>query len=213
MKTRSKAVLAALTATLLLGLAVTSATARRLEISNQGFRIVYLLEEPLELSNNVGLATVRCGITLEGTLHSRTIQKISGSLIGYITRAILHPAERCTGGTASIFTETLPWHVRFLTFEGTLPNITSVSVAIVGARFRVQPTGGPICNARTSGTEPAIGTFTVGAGNELARVAASGSIRLEGGGLCAFGAVGIFGGSTPDVWLLGTTTRLSIRLI
>jgi hypothetical protein len=209
----SKAILAALAATILLGLGVSSATARRLENSTQGFRVVWLLETPLEMSNNIGLETTRCGLTLEGTLHSRTFQKVSGSLIGYVTRAILHPAERCTGGKASIFTESLPWHTRFLTFEGTLPTITSVSLALIGARFRVQPTGGPICNSRTSAAEPGIGTFSLGAGGVIERATMSGSIRLEGEGLCSFGAVGTFGGTTTDMFVLGTTTRISIRLI
>ena len=52
-----------------------------------------------------------------------------GSLIGYITQAILRP---CATGTASILRETLPWHVRYAGFSGSLPNITSLTVHAIG---------------------------------------------------------------------------------
>lgn len=217
MRTRSKLILAALTATILLGLAVSSASATRLSILNfeRGFRIAFT---SLELSNNVGLATVRCPVTLEGTFHRRSITKTSGLLIGYITRAIVRgnlAAGECTGGRASIAVS-LPWHVRFASFTGTLPSITAIRVQIVGARFTVEPLGsGLACNSRTTEREPAFGTFatrSVGGLLELERATASGEIALEGAGLCVFGR-GIFAGTTTSVTILGGTTRLAVSLI
>ncbi len=215
MKTRSKFLLASLAATLLLGLAVGTASATRLEVSNQGIRIVFLLTEgsgggPLELANNVGLPTVRCSVTLEGTLHSRTITKTSGLLIGYITRAAVD-GTHCLGGSATVDSTSLPWHVRYQSFTGTLPTITFVTVQLIGARFSVTPTGGPTCNARTTAAQPATGRFGVNAG-ELTEVLGGGSIGLEGPGLCAFGT-GTFGGTSHLVTLLGSTTKIRLRLV
>ncbi len=213
MKIRGRLLLASLAATLLLGLAVGSASATRLAVSNQGIRVVFLLTEPngggpLEFANNVGLPTVRCPLTLEGTLHSRTITKTSGSLIGYITRAIF---GTCLGGAMTTFAESLPWHMRYQSFTGTLPNITAVTVQIIGFRYSLTPTGGPTCNGRSTAAQPATFRFGVLAG-ELSEATGGGSIALEGGGLCAFGT-STFGGTSKLITLLGTTTRIRLSLV
>jgi hypothetical protein len=48
--------------------------------------------------------TTRCQVTLEGSLHTRTIAKVQGALIGYITTARL----ACSSGSLTI----LPEHCR-----------------------------------------------------------------------------------------------------
>ncbi len=215
MKTHGRLLLASLAATLLLGLAVGSASATRLAVSNQGIRVVFLLTEangggPFEMSNNVGLPTVRCALTLEGTLHSRTITKTSGLLIGYITRAAFD-GTHCLGGSATVDSTSLPWHVRYQSFTGVLPAITAVTVQIIGFKYSFTPTGGPTCNTRSTAAQPFTFRFGVG-GGELREVTGGGSIALEGGGLCAFGTA-TFGGNTKLVTLLGAVTRITITLV
>ncbi len=208
MKTHGKLLLASCAATLLLGLAVGSASATRLEVSTQGIRVVFLLTEPngggpLEMSNNVGLPTVRCSLTLEGTLHSRTITKTSGSLIGSVTRAGLG------GCPLSIVAGSLPWHMRYQSFAGALPNITAMTAQIIGAGFSLATSGEP-CRARTTAAQPATLGFGIAAG-VFREVAVGGSIRFEGTGIC--GMTGTFGGTSKLVTILGSSSAISVRLI
>jgi hypothetical protein len=163
--------LAAVGATVLLGTLVSSASARNFSISNQNIRASF---SSVIFSGGVG--DTQCHLTLEGSLHSRTITKLAGSLIGYITNAVLGP---CARGTATISRETLPWHVRFSGFNGNLPNITSIITHVVGASFRIRESFfGIICHVRTTATEPAIGRFHRNTTtHRLEEVGIEGSIR------------------------------------
>src|SRR4029077_9579140 len=80
-----------------------------------------------------GTHTVRCPVTLEGSLHSRTIPKIVRVLlIGAVSRVLIKN-ESCTGGTASILR--LPWHITYEGFVGTLPNIAAVLLLLQRFQF------------------------------------------------------------------------------
>src|SRR4029077_8994433 len=80
-----------------------------------------------------GTLTVRCPVTLEGSLHSRTIPKIVRVLlIGAVSRVLIKN-ESCTGGTASVLR--LPWHITYEGFRGTLPNITAVLLLLQRFQF------------------------------------------------------------------------------
>lgn len=71
-------------------------------------------------------------MTLEGSLHSATIAKVAGALVGFVTRASLAEAS-CTGGlaeSAGLVTASLPWHVEYEGFSGTLPNLTAVKLRV-----------------------------------------------------------------------------------
>jgi len=87
-------------------------------------------------------------MTLAGTFHSNTISKTMNSLIGYITSASL---GTCSGGRATILRETLPWHIVYSGFTGTLPNIRSVNMDIIGLSMAVE-TEGVACLLRTTTT-------------------------------------------------------------
>jgi hypothetical protein len=135
MLARLRPFVAGLTAALVLGLAVGAASAARFSLSNQNFRIVW---RSLQFKGE-GFVRIECPVTLEGSLHSRTFVKASGALIGYITRALL-ASSACTGGlaeSASLGTETLPWHVKYESFTGTLPNITSLGLRVFDKVERV----------------------------------------------------------------------------
>jgi hypothetical protein len=136
MRTRTRLFLGALTAAIVLSSAVGAASANRLSLSNNRFRQVWT---PLSISNAEAGVTVQCNVTLEGSFHYNTFAKARGLLRGYITKAAF--AHPCTGGGEAFstngveeegggrpFPSTLPWHITYSGFEGTLPNITGVQV-------------------------------------------------------------------------------------
>jgi hypothetical protein len=135
MHARTKLTLAALTASLLLGLAVSGATAGRISTSNTRFRVTWASLRLFTLENEVEL---RCSLTLEGSFHSATIRKTGGSLIGAVTRAIVK-GESCVGGRATSLQESLPWHITWESFSGTLPRIEAVVFLLRRYEFRIEP--------------------------------------------------------------------------
>jgi hypothetical protein len=127
MRTWACGVLAGTTAALVLAVTVGTTSANRLEFSNQPFRASW---SSATFTLMEGSGVVRCPLTLEGSLHSRVVSKVVGSLVGYLTRA---PSQIvCTGGEFHFLTETLPWHVRYDSFTGTLPRISTVRLRFVG---------------------------------------------------------------------------------
>src|SRR5215207_9545753 len=102
MSAQNRCLTVALVAAVCLGITVQGASANQLSISSSTYRLTW---STLELASAVG--TIRCPVTIEGSFHSRTVWKVSGSLVGYVTRTAL---GACTGGTARVLTETLPWH-------------------------------------------------------------------------------------------------------
>jgi hypothetical protein len=184
----------------LLGVFVSSASAGRLSISNQAIRSQW---RSVEFGGPFG--TTRCQLTLEGTLHSRTMVKTIGSLMGYITRAILGP---CATGAATILTETLPWHDRYSGFNGILPEITSLIVHVIGVSWRIREPGGITCLARSTATNPAVGTFhrnTVS--HVLTEAGLSGRISTD----C--GAEGTFTSDSGRVSVSNSATSVEVSLI
>jgi len=122
-----------------LGVLVASASARNYELSSQTFRTTFAR---FDLSGGIG--AVECPVTMEGSFHTRTITKTVGSLIGYIREATI--GGGCRRGSATILRETLPWHMRYAFFGGTLPRITSISLSVTGVAIRVrEPTFGLTC--------------------------------------------------------------------
>jgi hypothetical protein len=212
MRNRSKLLLAALTATVVMGLAV-DASATRIESSSQRFRIQWTTARPLIFATTGGIR-VSCPVTLEGSFHSRTISKVSGQLIGYTTRAQVGSGEPpCKGGTARANTETLPWHQQYNGFIGTLPRIRGIIQTLVGSRFEVL-TGGLNCHPTTTQREPAAGTTTV---NETTGAVIGFEPNSEftialTEGFCAFGGRSFFTGPAASVDN-GSNTTIIVRLV
>jgi hypothetical protein len=208
MRTRSKLLLAALTAAMCMAMAVGSASATRLNTNANNWKIVWT---SLSLNAPGAGATVTCAVTLEGSFHSTSITKTSGSLVGYVQNAEVRNA--CTGGTARALRETLPWHVRYDSFTGTLPTITGVKLQLVGARFNIFPSGLAECLTETTAAKPAKGIANVEAGGRITSFSAdsTATIPLRGGFLCSLAGEGNFSGN-------GTATQkngepLTVRLI
>jgi hypothetical protein len=199
-----KLLLAAVGATVLLGALVSGASARNLSVSNQNIRASF---SSVRFSG--GFGNTQCHLTIEGSFHSRTMAKTAGTLMGYVTSAILGP---CVSGTATVSRETLPWHVRFSGFNGNLPNITSLINHVVGVSWRIREAGGITCHFRSSAIEPAIATFHRNtATHRLEEVGIGG--RIRSGAEC-LGAEGTFSSDSARVYLLGAShTWIFVSLI
>lgn len=193
-------------ATVILGAMVGTASARRLASSSGTIRAAWT-----ELIFSGSGATITCPVTLEGSLHERTIDKTPEALIGYITRVIVGEGV-CRGGGARALTETLPWHVRYGSFEGRLPDIEAITARIINANFQIRATIGGIpvsCLYTTSGTSPATGRFSRNtATRAITGVAAAGSIRSNTFGCPNGGFAG-----TGTVTELGTSNAITVTLI
>ena len=212
--------IAAITAaTTLLALLATAAPARNFSISNQNFRVAWS-----EIEFATEIATIRCAITLEGSFHYRTLIKRERILIGYITAAVAR--RPCTNGEAwsangreahprlGTLANSLPWHVTYEGFAGTLPNITDIRFLLRGGRFKVHcafNTIGLYGDANDNITGRAF-REAGGAITTLEPLAGRSTGRLVNclGGICP--ATGIFS-RAGQVFLLNTTTRITITLI
>jgi hypothetical protein len=202
MMRKSKLLLVALTATALLGAMVSSASARNLSVDEQSFRITWTSLELVDPFFGIG---VRCPVTLEGSFHYRTIVKTLRSLIGLVTRAIVNNAG-CAAGHATVLTETLPWHVTYEGFTGTLPNITSLITLLAEPAFRIEQSG-INCLARARNIRGTISLIREAGGALKAERLTPGSESIPCGSIN-----GTFRGAGA-ITKLGTTARPLVRLI
>ncbi|MGB2694362.1 MAG: hypothetical protein WBD55_04145 [Dehalococcoidia bacterium] len=148
-------------------------------------------------------AEIVCEVRRTLSLH-RTIAKTAGALAGFVTAV---DVRNCRGGTARILRETLPWHIRYVSFNGTLPNIRSIRLALVGTAFLVEAAIGFV-RCLYSGT--AEGTATVDETLRIRSIAADENVlvplfRRLGGVFCA--ANGVFRG------VLEVIPPIHVRLI
>jgi hypothetical protein len=200
MRNRSKLVFAALTAALIFGAAV-SASANRLANSSSTFRTTFAT---LEFSA-AGFFNIRCPLTLEGRYHSRTISKVNEALIGYVTSAFIRN-EACTGGHFTILAGSLPWHVRYASFTGTLPNITTITQHIIGTALTIN--AGFTCTSTTTASSPGIATITREPGGIVTGVTAGGTVPTVGSFCPSTMSLGGAGVSTDQ-----TGARIRITLV
>jgi len=201
MRNRVGIALAALGATLALAVAVSSASANRLSYSETRFRIIWT---SLTFSGSGGGFVITCPVTLEGSFHSATLAKVTGALVAYITRASVENPG-CTEGQATILTESLPWHVTYQGFSGTLPAIAKVRHDLIGAAFQIEAGLGVICLARSSAATPAAGEASREAGGNITSLTPDGSLAIPVTGTsCPLS--GIFSGS-GEVFVQGSRER------
>lgn len=222
MRASAQLALAALAASLLLAASLSTASARKFSVSNNLIRFTW---SSLEFSGEE-IAVIRCPVTLEGSLHSRTIVKAERSLIGAITSGRVKQSS-CTNGIAAVLNGTepynggtsanaLPWHVTYESFNGILPDITSVRILFARFLFGIRDNLG-LCTARYGITgDNVTGTATLGAAGAItsltpaeARNIAS-LLRADAGMFCP--AIVTLRGS-GQVMVLNTTTRISVTLI
>lgn len=190
---RSKLLLAALAAALMLAASVNAASANRLVRNEGAFRVTF---SPLSFVPSFG-STVRCPVTLTGSYHSRTITKTAGSLIGYVNSVTV---GTCEAGTARARTETLPWHLQYASFAGTLPNITATTENLIRGSYEVQgeifgirvtcrytvPSQAAISNRESRGTVTSMSLGSESTSSETGgcpsgRFSGTGSVKTPGG--------------------------------
>lgn len=196
-----------LTAALLVVVAVTTASANRLSNNVTRRRLVWT---PVTGSSTSG-TVIRCNVTMEEVFHSATIAKVRGALIGLVTGATFNA---CVGTNITVLAATLPWHVRYRGFTGTLPRLTGFQDAVIGLSVRLQPTGSIACLARSTVENPWVRTTIVEAGGRVTGVQLdpTATIPLEGF-FCGFGGEMTFSG-TGTAARSGTTVQdVTIRLI
>jgi hypothetical protein len=70
--------------------------------------------------------SVSCPITLSGSFDE-AFHKTAEKLIGEVISSRL---GSCTGGELRLLTETQPWYLAYVSFQGTLPNITGVTLDV-----------------------------------------------------------------------------------
>ena len=173
----TKPLRAVLAAACLLMLVAGAAGARNLSMTEGEFQIQWA---GLEFRNNLGAPPLVCPATLSGRFHNRTFSKVSGSLIGFVENVSIFQNGRttsvCRGGEVTILTESLPWHVTYGGFFGTLPNIRNVRVNILGAAFRINMEGVATCLIRTEASEPFVGFIATAPESASGPLSASGRI-------------------------------------
>ncbi len=200
-------VLGALAAALAIGVLGSTASARRLEFSSQSFRVAFpIAGEPTQPE------FVSCPFTLEGSFHSRTLSKVSSGLIGYITRAAVAEAS-CRNGRGRFLPETLPWHVRYESFAGTLPNITSIRGQIIGLsdRLEYERLGGIICLYRTEAAHPSKFILTREAGGAISQYRFDETVLIPP--TTGFPCTEAFLSGAEQFTVQGSTTRITVRLV
>lgn len=185
-------------------LAATTASANRLSVSNKNFRGAWR-------ALRVAPGEIECPITLEGSFHSNTISKVIGALAGYVSRATVANAN-CTGGHSTALQESLPWHVNYGGFEGSLPNITGLRIGLIGVALQLELSlFGAICLAKSTAERPVSGIARLTAGR-ITSLRADETRTIPLTGECAiFGETRFSGEGTFTV--LGSTAGLTVRLI
>lgn len=162
MRTRSRLLLAGLAAAVVLCAGVGSASANRLSISERALRFTWAEMTVKAYQTYEGpeepFVDVTCPVTMEGSFHSSTLLKVVQSLVGYITRATVGTAS-CTEryretGTFTFLTETLPWHVKYASFAGTLPRVTEVRLLFAGMALS-ETRSTVTCLTRSTSAQPA----------------------------------------------------------
>jgi hypothetical protein len=172
MQRRFRLLLAVACALSVMSLAGGTSMANRLSVDT----IPFILSFSPMFSNE--LVTVSCdAIIFTGAFHRRTFTKTPGLLLGTITEVAIESPETCEGGTVILLNETLPWHFRYVSYTGTLPNITLIDFHIVGATMGATALG-VTCLYRTTAANPAGIEATLEAGGRVTAVTADSSLTI-----------------------------------
>jgi hypothetical protein len=147
-----KLALTTLAATLALGITIGTASANVFAVDDQDFEIFFE-----NLGYVTSLGSVVCDVSLLGSFHSLTIDKDAGSLIGHITHMSVDDpnCSAAPGDGVTVLNGTLPWHLTFESWGSVLPEITSITVSVIGLSLALDR-GETTCLARTTLAEPMV---------------------------------------------------------
>jgi hypothetical protein len=201
MLSASSRALAVFAAVLVVLVGVGSASAARLSLSQRTFSASWIPREPITenmtIREEFGVLVI-CEFSVSGSFHAATFAKVASALIGYINSASL--GGECP---ARVLRETLPWHVRYRNFTGTLPNPLGIGISVTGLSLRAPELRGE-CLFRSEATNPALFTINLGSG-VMRTISAAEGARIPGSGLCAFNNFTLRG--------TGGFTGITVRLI
>jgi len=150
----TKRALAALATGLALAIATSTAGAAPVVVEPTRVRAVW---STMSFANSA--STIRCPVTLEGSIHSSTFNPAEGLQVGYVTRASAAEGS-CTGGRVRLLAETLPWRIRYESAVGTLPEISGIRLRVVGVAARGEASGAT-CLYQSSEARPLRATLEV----------------------------------------------------
>jgi hypothetical protein len=219
MRTHTRLILGALTAVLVFAAAVDTASANRLSVSSNTFRATW---RPLTFSTGAEAEgiTVACNVTLEGSFHYNTMTKVRNALIGYIAKAAAtHPcsgsgeawyANGVESNELGTFRNTLPWHVTYQGFEGTLPTMSEL--VIIHKLLIITRTIGVLCEYNGF-AEGSLKLQRTGVATSILPNPLSSIPKTSGGILCP--SRGFFSANAENsaATALGTATLITVRLI
>jgi hypothetical protein len=181
MRNRIQIALAALAAVMGMAIATSGASANRLSLDDQDFAFRFS-----ELTITAGgLGEVTCPATLTGRAHSSTFVKTSGTLVGFVNSATVDDPN-CTEGSMTVLPESLPWHVTYDSFVGTLPNITRIVQSVVGLSAQAE-IGGVTCLATLTESDPLVAILDFQNGRLILEIVTAEDIDttdVGGGALC-----------------------------
>ena len=135
----------------------------------------------------------------------------------------------CTGGTAwahsgeanevlgGTFASSLPWHLTYEGFEGTLPAISKLRILLAGSNFTARASffGVTLLCEYTSGATNGNATGTATRNTTtgvIDNLVTSGRIRSSNGGGCPEGTF-TSGAADGIATVLGTATKITVTLI
>jgi hypothetical protein len=186
---------AALAAAVALSIAVATASANYLALSS---RTIYIRLHPLTWTAEG--ETVECDVTLLGSFHEAVVGKVEGALIGSVTHAEIE--NPCTGGTATILEESLPWHITYANYTapGGLPNIERVRILLIGLAINIfYGSFGVACLGQSEEAEPVGGWLELEGGGSGSvanfRVDERLKMALSGAFFCALAGSTTFSGT------------------
>jgi hypothetical protein len=213
MRVGIKLVLAGLATAIVLSLAVGAASARRFEVSERGFLARWTTDRPLIV--NIAGNRISCPVTLEGSFHSRTTSKVCGQLVGYITTAQFAGTEPpCKGGVLDPLAETLPWHIQYSRFAGTLPAITRIRILLVGLQVGGIANGIVCLLASTQASPIGMDINLVGGRADSITLLAEFGIPVRGEFICSLAGNASLEGTAPIVGTLITPqVAITVRLV
>jgi hypothetical protein len=162
MRSRVRIAVAALTVALALTATCGIANAGSFELSEEGYLIRWRAERPLTLIGDE--FRVVCGLRFKGRFHSRTLAKVPGSLVGRVDRAEKGSCSslevRTLNGIETFPDEetalpnTLPWHIKYVSFSGALPGIQRIRLSVIGVSLVFKDIFGFECLYRSTDTNP-----------------------------------------------------------
>lgn len=133
MSGRCRSSLTAALAVACLAAAASFASAARLSVSATRFSAAFPAWRVAARLRELPLIEATCAVTLNGTFHAATFAKVSGALLAPVVPGSI--LASCSGAAATLLTETLPWHLRYGSFSGTLPNMSAIAFELVGLRY------------------------------------------------------------------------------